>query len=248
MNRQKLLLVILLGVLALALVYAFWKTPRQRQVVATAVKKPGSKSRSSALKKEPTKVQTRLRIDLLNRENQPFPGAKKDIFGPLYVVKPPPPPPPPPVVRAPPVAPAPEIVQKQLAHFNFLGFLQEEGEKTVFLSSGNDIFVVKKGSRFGKNKEFQVAELTPEKLVIRQDDDPQPITVPLVEKGPLAPTIMKAPAEVGARMPSMPGAAGANPPKQPEENRLDTNAGENGANPPSPPTRRLKPPAEGVTR
>ena len=217
MNRQKLLLAILLGVLALALVYAFWKTPRQRQVVNTPGSNMSRHRAPQALKKESSGGRTRVHIDLLNREKQAFPGAKKDIFGPLYVEKPPPPPPPaPPVVRVPPPAsqvapPAPETVQKQLARFNFLGFLQKDGEKTVFLSSGNDIFVVKKGSRFGKNKEFQVAELTPEKLVIHQDDDPRPITILLVENAPLVPSSMRAPARAPGRAPSLPGATGANP-------------------------------------
>ena len=135
MNRQKLLLAILLGVLALALVYAFWKTPRQRQVVNTPGSNMSRHRAPQALKKESSGGRTRVHIDLLNREKQAFPGAKKDIFGPLYVEKPPPPPPPaPPVVRVPPPAsqvapPAPETVQNSWPVSIFSAFCRKMGRK-----------------------------------------------------------------------------------------------------------------------
>jgi hypothetical protein len=253
MNRQKLLLVILLGVLAISLVYAFWRTPRQKQVVTSGEKRPVRQSISAKSKEEPAVDQTRVHIEFLNRENQSFPGAEKDIFGPLYVEKLPPPPPPP-VAQAPP--PPPPVVQappKQLVRFDFLGFLQMGGEKTVFLSSGNEIFVVKKGSRFGRNKEFQAVDLTPEKLVIRQDDDPQPITVRLAENEPLIPTVIKSPGRNAPRRPEirgrlLPATPGANPPEQPGNSSFDTNTRESGPTPESPQPDRTKPPAEGITQ
>ncbi|ALC17169.1 hypothetical protein DSOUD_2408 [Desulfuromonas soudanensis] len=87
-----------------------------------------------------------------------------------------------------------ETVRQQLARFTFLGFLEKDREKTIFLSSADDIFLVKKGESLGKNKEYLVTELTAEKLVLQYRDDPRKITVPLLEQTPLTPTMMRMPA------------------------------------------------------
>jgi len=60
--------------------------------------------------------------------------------------------------------------------------------KTVSLSSGEEIFLVKKGQSFGEGNEFQVTSLTPEMLVIHHGEDPRAITIPLVEQEPLVPS------------------------------------------------------------
>ena len=49
-----------------------------------------------------------------------------------------------------------EIVQRSLGQFTFLGFLDKGGEKTVFLSSGGELFLVKQGEVFGTDREFTV--------------------------------------------------------------------------------------------
>jgi hypothetical protein len=192
MNRQRLLLLILLGVLALALAYAFWATPRQQRVPAdgrpAATPRPGS-----APPRQPEET-NRLRLELLTREEKEFPGATRDIFR-FFGAPPVEPPPPPPPVEPPPLPPEEPLaeepvtpeVRQELAQFTFLGYLQKNGIKTVFLSSNGEIFVVKKGNVFGKEKRFQVTGITPEQLTIRQGDDPRPITIPLVEQAPLIP-------------------------------------------------------------
>jgi hypothetical protein len=88
---------------------------------------------------------------------------------------------------------APVEIQKELARFTFLGFLLKDGVKTIFLSSNDEIFVVKKGDRFGKNGHFLVTDLTPQMLTIRQNDEPRPINVPLVEQAPLVEAPMALP-------------------------------------------------------
>jgi hypothetical protein len=122
---------------------------------------------------------------------------------------------------------APAELQKELASFTFLGFLLKDGVKTIFLSSNNEIFVVKKGDRFGKDKHFLVTELTPEMLTIRQNDDPRSITVPLAEQTPLVPTVQGPPASQIRRTPfssapiyrrglsRQPGVGGVRPPAEP---------------------------------
>jgi len=191
MNRQRVLLMILLGLLALALLYALSATPRQSRVADSGRRTPVEASgRSAAVDAPGDEADNRVHLELLAREKEKYPGFKRDIF---RFYQPPPKPQPPPVKVAPPPPPPVPIespvtveVQRELARFTFLGFLRKDGQKTIFLSSGEDIFVVKKGDRFGKAKSFVVTDLTPEKLTIRQEDDPRPIVVSLVEQAPLA--------------------------------------------------------------
>jgi len=192
MNRPRLLLIVLVGLLALAVLYAYWTAPRQRRVAERDWQASAAASGRSAVARAPSASEkNRIHLELLAREKEAFPGFKRDIFR-FYQPPPKPLPPPPPVAIAPPPPPVLEEppmtfeVQRELARFTFLGFLRKDGQKTIFLSSGDDIFVVKKGDRFGKEKSFVITDLTPEKLTIRQDDDPRPIVISLVEQAPLA--------------------------------------------------------------
>jgi len=189
MNRQKRLLIILLGILLLAGGYAYLNMPRQERVsrretprpTATAVRASGETSGELA-----------VRLDLLEPKKGESPGYKRDIFN---FPAPPPPPPPPPPKPEPEPEPEPVVevvepvvpveVQKELARFTFLGFLEKKGEKTIFLSFGDEIFLVKKDDVFGEEIVFRVISLTPEELTIRQEDDPRSIIIPLVEQAPL---------------------------------------------------------------
>jgi hypothetical protein len=213
MNKQKKVLLLLLGVLVLSLGYAFWRTPKQERVTAPPAHRTPPKSTSAAEAPAAAQSEFRVQLELLERKETKFPGAKRNIFGPLYVVKPPvpPPPPPPPPVAPPPrveaPAPAMETVRQQLARFTFLGFLEKDREKTIFLASDDDIFVVKKGESLGKNKEYLVTELTAEKLVLQYRDDPRKITVPLLEQAPLTPTMMRMPAMPSSALSESPGRA-----------------------------------------
>jgi hypothetical protein len=203
MSKQKKVLLLLLGVLILSLVYAFWRTPRQKRVTAPPAQRTPRQSTPAADAPAAAQSEFRVQLELLERKDKKFPGARRDIFGPLYTVKPPAPPPPPVVAPPPPRVEVPvpvmETVRQQLSRFTFLGFLEKDREKTIFLSGDDEIFVVKKGERLGKNKEYLVTELTPERLVLQLRDDPRQITVPLVEQSPLTPTMM--------RMPSFPSSA-----------------------------------------
>lgn len=203
MNRRKLLLVVLLGALALALAYAFFATPRQQRVTETGGKRQAKPRSSTPAQKAAPAEDNRLRLELLTRQEAQFPGFKRDIFrtfSTMPSLPPPPPlptlplptPPPPPVMEAPPI---PVEVQQELAKFTFLGFLLKDGTKTIFLASGDEIFLVKRGDRFGNKKEFLVTDLSPERLtIVRQGEDNRPLIVPLVEQAPLVPAQGGAPA------------------------------------------------------
>lgn len=221
MNRQRLVLAGLAAVLALSLVYAFWAMPRQEQAPPRAAAKPaasqpraGKPAPADKPAKQGKPASDRLLLDLLNREAREFPGAGRDIFrfggrAPVVVVdvepaeaEPPPAPPKPP--------PTPEeILQGSLKDIIFLGFLDKAGRRTVFLTSGEDVYLVKAGERFGKNKELIAREITAKQLVVGWVDGPETVKVQLLENEKLQPSTISSsspgPTPVGA------GFAGARP-------------------------------------
>ena len=187
MNRKRVILGALLGVLAICVVYAYLATPRLEKAPPRAAdqrKQPAEKS------PEVDEKESRGRIDFayLTLEPQEFTGAQRDIFrfGRRPLVKTAPPPPivqkeaPKPVIM-PKVVPV-EVVQKSLSQFTFLGFLEKGGEKTVFLSSSGDLFLVKQGERFGVGQEFMVEQIDDKLLKVRHAGREGLIEVPLIEK------------------------------------------------------------------
>jgi len=192
MNRKRVILASLLGVLALSLLYAYIATPRlekapprtaNQRVLPVAVKATdGLKSKS---------VQARINFDFLTVEPEDFPGAKRDIFRfrqmrpvqtetPVAMVETPTPPVTSAVVMPETVPLA--VVQQSLGKFTFLGFLEKAGEKTVFLSSGGDLFLVKRGERFGADQEFLVAAIDGNLLQVSHDGREGLIEIPLIEQ------------------------------------------------------------------
>jgi len=204
MNRQKLVLCLLLLVFAAAVFYSFLRSPKQQ--VVPLKNRPGALAtiaRNKGVTPSPQSGagDSGLHLELLNREQPPFAGYRRNIFSPIFSeevkalpfkplppppppVAPPPPPPPAPVQAPPPPPPSPEEIANQLAEnelskFTFLGFLKKDGEKTVFLSSNNEIFLAKKGSNLGQK--FQVADLTDDAITIRSKVGGRELVIPLVE-------------------------------------------------------------------
>ncbi len=199
MNRQRLILALLLVIFASSLFYSYIRMPRLKTVdklkyqtgmAATRVEsKPGKDNDTE-----------RVRLDLLDRVSAYAPTGGKNIFLSLFpdeikkssVPLPPPPPPPEKKPLAIPVpqsqATEPVVVeqtplQRDLANFTFLGFLKRDGRKTIFLTNGKEIFVVKKGDKIA-NK-YNVTSLTDESLTITSLQDSGEIIIPLIENRPL---------------------------------------------------------------
>lgn len=206
MNRQKLALFLLLIALVGAVAYAFLRSPRQQE--APALKnRPGAKA--TVIRKEPGARKTAalpvgmVRLDLLQGNSAGAGGYRHNIFAPLFREKekpgtlklPPPPPPlklppPPPPVAAPAPPPPPpppsqaQLDEAELGKIVFLGFLKKGGERTVFLSKGGEIFVVKKGGAVGPK--FRVADLTDDAITIKSVDSDRQMVIPLVENRSLS--------------------------------------------------------------
>lgn len=196
MNRKRLLLAALGGLLLLSIAYAFWAMPRQEQAPPRP-EAPRPAARAKVPGKTGQVAADRLHLGLLAQAPQPFPGAGRDIFrfsggraapaveGPVAAA------PPEEEVSPPPPPPTPEqILRQKVAGFTFLGFLDKGGVKTVFLSGSGELFLVKAGERFGKTRELLAQEITATELVVRAPAGPETVRVRLVENEALKPQVM----------------------------------------------------------
>jgi hypothetical protein len=210
MNRKKLALFILLIVLVLTAAWSYRALPRQKTVstlkYAPGQKSPARKTSAPAPAKAPgaqpvpVTATGALRLDLLEKGAVAFKGYRRNIFKPIFVdefkimkqkalaVKP---------VPIPPVAvqaqvqkpvETPAVVsdtpQKALATFTFLGFLKKDNRRTIFLSKGSDIILVKKGDKFAGN--YEATSITDQALTIMVVSSGEQIVIPLIENRPLA--------------------------------------------------------------
>lgn len=199
MNRQKALLLIVLGIFACSLVYSFIRMPRQKSVEKLTYV-TGMKTNAVKAVADNGSDSAKLRLDLLEPGVATGISSRKNIFRALFsdeprkkFVFPLPPPPPPPAEKAPPVerveppqqplVTEPTILQREMAKFTFLGFLKKDNRKTIFLSSDKEIFLVKKGDKIAGK--YDVTSLTDENLTISSIQDGGEIIIPLVENMPL---------------------------------------------------------------
>lgn len=195
MNRQNQALLGLFVLLLLAIGYSYWMMPEQKRhdLQRTA---PRNEAQVNPQQNNISTQKNILRIDLLEKETTKYKGATRDIFNFAAVYKKPavkPKPKPKPVAVKPPDRPRPSpvtpAVRQQLARFKLYGFLVKEEALTVFLSRGEDLFLVQEGDRFGDNQQFTALSITREKMIINQANDSRTIEIELVEKEPLVPTM-----------------------------------------------------------
>ncbi len=207
MNRQRLVLLILLILLPAAIIWSYINYPRPKTV--SPLKYPPGSHLTAEKKRVPTVTPqaprnqaSSLRLDLLERDQAGFKGYRRDIFKPIFVdelkimkqkaaavmpVLPPAPPaktvPVPPATAAPPVTQQ-EATKMELARFTFLGFLKKDNRKTIFLAKDKDIILVKKGDTFAGR--YQASSITDQALTILVADTGEEIVIPLIESRQLA--------------------------------------------------------------
>jgi hypothetical protein len=185
MSRQKLILSILLIALALSIGYAFWKSPRQRSV-AQLKYAPGAAAGKATVKSAGSAGGKRVRLDLLEGAAAAFGGFRRNIFRPIFLgeaelaAKASKPAAAKPQKAAPP--PVPYVPPKDIARLTFLGFLQKEGKKTVFLSNNSEIFVVKLGDRVAGR--YELVRLTDDSLTLRSTVTGDETVIPVAESRP----------------------------------------------------------------
>ncbi len=202
MNRQRLILFILLIALVAAVMWSFWAMPRPK--VAPSLKyAPGQRAKESPGRTPPATTLPSdnriLKLGLLNREPDVFKGYRRDLFRPIFVdelklmqkkaaalkpVKPkqlPPPPAPPPQIM-PAISAAEAQSQRnrlELGRFVFKGFLSKDNQKTIFLIKDGAILLVKEGDVI--EKRYKAVSITDQALTIRVADSSEEIVIPLVE-------------------------------------------------------------------
>ena len=196
MNRQRLILFVLVILFAVASLWSYSAIPRLK-TVSTPPNKPSPAARKPVVtaKEKTGRVVddgTKLHIELLDVETETFKGYRRNIFRPIFVdelkvkkqkavalI------PPPKIVPAlPPVQPA--IVQPEaapLARFTFLGFLKKGAVRTIFLSKDQDILLVKKGDKIAGR--YQATEISDQALTLTVTDTGDEIVIPLLENRPL---------------------------------------------------------------
>ena len=209
MNRQKRILSALLVILVLALFYAFWSNPTQERGALNSDERTTTEGHGGATRGDRTVSIQTVQLDLLNFEKRKYAGYKRDIFN-FYrpkLKKPKPVVNPAPVAEPVIIKPAPVIdkvaqVKQQLARFTFLGFLLKDNQRTVFLSKRDELFLVKKGDTFGEESRFEVVEISPEKLTIKQRNTSGLIEIVLVEEEPLVPSFFQPDEEERTMAPS----------------------------------------------
>jgi hypothetical protein len=191
MNRQKMALALLLLLFALALVYSFMGRPQQKSVKSLKYT-PGMKVESYG-KVNKSQYDKKLHLELLDREMPRFTGFRRNIFRPVFSnemkmaslpLKPakpappaPPPPPPPPVEKTPA-----QMAMEEVGQFAFLGYLQKENRRTVFLTKNNEILLVKKGDRIAGK--YEVADITENMMTIALAPGGEHVAIPLQQNRP----------------------------------------------------------------
>lgn len=198
MNRQKLTLSVLLVLFACSLIYSFIRMPHQKRVEKLKYQQ-GMTAEPVRARQAVADNTARVRLDLLDQGGgKARPGGRNIFRGNVTgevkksrIPLPPPPPPPPkvepPVAAAPPPQPVviePTPLQRDMATFTFLGLLKKESRKTIFLSNGKEIFLVKKGDRIAGK--YEVTALTDDALTISSLHGGGEILIPLVENKPLS--------------------------------------------------------------
>ncbi|MDD2308730.1 MAG: type II secretion system protein PulP [Desulfuromonadaceae bacterium] len=194
MNRQRLILLVLVILFAIAVFWSYRAVPRPR-TVSSLTFKPGhqSKPAAAAADKQARTADDgrRVKISLLDQEPTGFKGYRRNLFKPVFVdevktvkqrpieIKPSP------QVPMPPVVPA--IIQPEvapLARFTFLGYLKKGAVKTIFLAKDNDILLVKKGDKFADR--YEATDISDQALTLTVTDTGAVIIIPLIENRALA--------------------------------------------------------------
>ena len=194
MNRQRLILFILVILFAVAVFWSYSAMPRPK-TVSPETSQPDRQAKAPvAVADKSTRRAddgTRLKISLLDKEPSGFKGYRRNIFKPVFAdelkiakqkalaIKPPPIIPPTPVM---PVIKQPESAP--LARFTFLGFLKKGSARTIFLAKEKDIILVKKGDVIAGR--YEATDISDQSLTLTVNDTGDKIVIPLIENRSLA--------------------------------------------------------------
>jgi hypothetical protein len=201
MNRQRVILFVLVILFAAAALWSYNAMPRHKTIAPTG-NTPGQQAKQEAkpvlaASEKTTRVVddgTILKINLLDKEASGFKGYRRNIFKPVLAdeikavkrqaaaIIPPPKNLPATVTATAPIAVQPETAP--LARFTFLGFLKRGSVKTIFLAKEKDILLVKKGDVVAGR--YEATDISDQALTLTVTDTGDEIVIPLIENKPLA--------------------------------------------------------------
>lgn len=203
MNRKLVILIVLALTLIATSTWSIISYPRAK-TVGRLKYPPGQrtvadKKRKSAARLSGTEVDSQtLRLDLLQERFPRFDGYRRNIFQPIFedretvmarkaaeaaakaaaeakralllrkAVKPP---------------PQPSRMQRELASFKYNGFVLNDGRKTVFLSKGEEVLVLRQGDSFAGK--YVAASITDQLLTIKATDTGEEIIIPVSDDRPV---------------------------------------------------------------
>jgi len=184
-NKKKKILVILLAVLLAILLYKFIvPVPRQRVKTLTYT---GEKYKNRLNKNIPSEksplVDPLVRTDILNKPAFNNSKVKRDLFFPQQETTSN-------TINDENVSnnDSVESVPKhraeiELPQYSFFGSLIKEGQKTLFLSKGEDIYLVRKGKKL--NKDYIVFDIDAQIMTLLLPNTNEEIKIRLQEDAPL---------------------------------------------------------------
>lgn len=194
MNRQRVILFVLVMLFGLAALWSYSAMPRLK-TVSTVSNKPEPKAKPVTGNVTPVREVddgTRLKISLLDVERADFKGYRRNIFKPVFVdelkivkqkavaIKVPPPK----IVTAPVQQAIIQPESSPLARFTFLGYMKKGAVKTIFLAKDKDILLVKEGDKVAGR--YEATEISDQALTLTVTDTGDEIVIPLIENRPLA--------------------------------------------------------------
>ena len=118
-----------------------------------------------------------LRLELLEESPPAYTGIKRDIFSPVKVYVPKPPPK---IVRPAPVKKPPSPIKTFVSRTKFAGFVEQGAVLTVFLSRGDDIFLIKEGDLV--DGRFHVVSISPRVLRFEDSSTHEVATIAVPEE------------------------------------------------------------------
>lgn len=193
---SKRILGFLVPVFIASLIYGYLQMPQQKRISAQEERKVPSQTIKKGLTDKSGGTAgnyegyPRLRNDLLERKSEPYPGVRRDLFFAAFAAErhsseeeaivPPEKLPeviiPPPVVEVvevqppPPPPPSPqELARKELSLYKFIGFFKKGIKQTIFLSSGDEIFLLRKGDYLGRDRKYYVLDISDTTLELRKE-------------------------------------------------------------------------------
>ena len=188
MNKQKKVLIILLAALGAIVLYKFLApVPRQRVKALTYT---GNKHKNRLTKNKPSETSSAtdflVRTDILNKPAFKNSKVKRDLFylkgqtknsdemeGDKSPI----------VEKVPDESIPKHRAEIDLPQYSFFGSLTKDGIKTVFLSKGNDIYLIKKGKKVDNN--YLVCSIETGIMTLLLQNSSEEIRVSLQENTPL---------------------------------------------------------------